>query len=289
MGRDDLQNLKKRPSIFQYSDYRAFLRDHFAYLKATNASYSFRTFSRLAGFSSPNFLQLVYDGKRNLSHESVERVAGAFRLTKSETSFLDSLVRFNQAYTTEEKNEQFERMLQHRQYRKIRMIVPDQFEYYSKPYHIALRELVDTADFREDPHWIAERLRHQVSEKEVREGIELLLKLGFLRRVNGKLSLAESSMSTSPEVSSLAVSNYHKEMLRMADEALDSVAATDRDISSVTVAVSSQQMKELKRRVTEFRNSLLSWLDSSKENKNEVLQINLQVFPLSRRKKEEKR
>jgi hypothetical protein len=64
MGHDDQLNSKKRPSIFQYSDYRAFLRDHFAYMKATNASYSFRTFSRLAGFNSPNFLQLVYDGKR---------------------------------------------------------------------------------------------------------------------------------------------------------------------------------------------------------------------------------
>jgi uncharacterized protein (TIGR02147 family) len=289
MVRDDQMNSKKRPSIFQYSDYRAFLRDHFAFMKATNASYSFRTFSRLAGFSSPNFLQLVYDGKRNLSNESVERVASAFRLTKSETSFLNSLVRFNQADTNEEKNEQFERMLQHRQYRKIRMIVPDQFEYYSKPYHIALRELVDTADFREDPEWISERLRHQVSEKEIREGIELLLKLGFLKRVNGKLALSESSMSTSPEVSSLAVMNYHKEMLRMADEALEAVAPSDRDMSSVTVAINAQQMKELKRRVTEFRNSLLSWLDSSNEKKGEVLQVNFQVFPLTRRKKEEKR
>jgi len=289
MVRDDQMNSKKRPSIFLYSDYRAFLRDHFAYMKATNASYSFRTFSRLAGFSSPNFLQLVYDGKRNLSNESVERVASAFRLTKSETSFLNSLVRFNQAYTNEEKNEQFERMLQHRQYRKIRMIVPDQFEYYSKPYHIALRELVDTADFREDPEWISQRLRHHVSEKEIREGIELLLKLGFLKRVNGKLALSESSMSTSPEVSSLAVMNYHKEMLRMADEALDAVAPSVRDMSSVTVAINAQQMKELKRRVTEFRNSLLSWLDSSNEKKGEVLQVNFQVFPLTRRKKEEKR
>lgn len=289
MGHDDQLNSKKRPSIFQYSDYRAFLRDHFAYMKATHASYSFRTFSRLAGFNSPNFLQLVYDGKRNLSNESVERVANAFRLNKSETSFLSSLVRFNQAYTNEEKNEQFERMLQHRQYRKIRMIVPDQFEYYSKPFHIALRELVDTADFQENFDWISKRLRHRVSEKDVRDGLELLLKLGFLKRVNGKLALSESSMSTSPEVSSLAVMNYHKEMLRMADEALDTVAPSERDMSSVTVAISAQQMKELKRRVTEFRNSLLSWLDSSTDKKDEVLQVNFQVFPLTRRKKEEKR
>jgi uncharacterized protein (TIGR02147 family) len=289
MGHDDQLNSKKRPSIFQYSDYRAFLRDHFAYMKATHASYSFRTFSRLAGFNSPNFLQLVYDGKRNLSNESVERVANAFRLSKSETSFLSSLVRFNQAYTNEEKNEQFERMLQHRQYRKIRMIVPDQFEYYSKPFHIALRELVDTADFQENFDWISKRLRHRVSEKDVRDGLELLLKLGFLKRVNGKLALSESSMSTSPEVSSLAVMNYHKEMLRMADEALDTVAPSERDMSSVTVAISAQQMKELKRRVTEFRNSLLSWLDSSTDKKDEVLQVNFQVFPLTRRKKEEKR
>lgn len=75
----------------------------------------------------------------------------------------------------------------------------------------------------------------------------------------------------------------------MADEALDTVAPSERDMSSVTVAISAQQMKELKRRVTEFRNSLLSWLDSSTDKKDEVLQVNFQVFPLTRRKKEEKR
>lgn len=287
-GRNDSSKSTQRPSVFRYSDYRVFLKDHFSFMKSTSPSYSFRTFSRLAGFSSPNFLKLVYDGKRNLSRESIDRVAKAFRLTKSERLFLESLVQFNQASSTDEKNFHFERMSHHQQYRKIREIVPDQFEYYSKAYHVALRELVDTADFKEDPTWIVERLRHQVSEKDVLAGLDLLLRLGLLCRKNGRLVLSESSVTTAAEVSSLAIMNYHKEMLKTAMDSLEFQEAHERDFSSVTVTVNAQQLKELKRKVTEFRNSILSWLDSSGEKRDEVLQVNLQVFPLTKRKKGEK-
>jgi len=277
--------VKDKPSIFRYLDYRAFLKDQFVFLKSTIPSYSFRTFSRIAGFNSPNFLKLVYDGKRNLSRESVSRIAQAFRLSKSEASFLGSLVQFNQAKTAEEKNQCFESMSRHQQYRKIQQIVPDQFEYYSKPFHIALRELVATSDFKEDSQWISERLRYKVSVADIEAGIDLLLKLGLLGRRDGVLVLAEPTMTTASEVSSLAILNYHKQMLKMAEESLDELKGADRDISSVTVTVNREQMKELKKRVTDFRNSVLAWLDSSSEEKTEVIQVNIQVFPLTRRKK----
>ena len=54
------------PSVYEYLDYRQFLRDHFAASKKAKPQYSFRYFSRRAGLSSSNFLKLVMDGKRNL-------------------------------------------------------------------------------------------------------------------------------------------------------------------------------------------------------------------------------
>ena len=81
-----------RPLIYAYLDYRNFLKDLFAFKKQESASFSFRNFSRLAGLKSSNFLKLVMDGKRNLSPQSIHQVAKAFKLSKGEADFFETLV-----------------------------------------------------------------------------------------------------------------------------------------------------------------------------------------------------
>ena len=55
--------------VFDYLDYRAFLRDFYARAKATRRGFSFRAFSRKARLGSPNHLKRVMEGDRNLTPE----------------------------------------------------------------------------------------------------------------------------------------------------------------------------------------------------------------------------
>jgi len=84
-------------SIFEYDDYRAYLRDLYEHLKKTGTHFSYRSFSSKAGFRSPNILKLVIDGKRNLSPQSVQKFARALNLKKDEAEFFRILVNLNQA------------------------------------------------------------------------------------------------------------------------------------------------------------------------------------------------
>jgi uncharacterized protein (TIGR02147 family) len=63
--------------VFEYLDYRAFLRDIYLAKKAERRGFSFRAFSRRANLRSPNYLKLVMDGERNLSRAMAERFAGS--------------------------------------------------------------------------------------------------------------------------------------------------------------------------------------------------------------------
>lgn len=272
----------KRPSVFEYLDYRSYLKEMFAFFKAQSRGFSFRRFSKDAGFASPNFLKLVYDGKRNLTIESILKISKAFKLSKGEAQFLEDLALFNQASNQEKKNLYYERMLRSRNYREIRSLDQDQFEYYSRWYHIPIRELVEVSDFKEDYEWIANRLNPKISPKQAEESIELLLKLKLLKREkSGKLSQSDANLTTGPEVRSLAVMNYHKEMLKQAAEALDNVDAPARDVSAITVTLSIEQLEELKKRVYQFRKSLLSWISSGEASRDQVYQMNIQIFPMT--------
>lgn len=110
------------PSVFEHIDFRAFLRDHFDASKRLKPHYSYRYFARRAGFSSPNFLKLVVEGKRNLSRAMTESFAKALGLDAKESAFFADLVAFGQAETLAEKSRAFERVAANRRFRSARKL-----------------------------------------------------------------------------------------------------------------------------------------------------------------------
>jgi uncharacterized protein (TIGR02147 family) len=78
--------------INSYSDYHAFCKDRYATLKNQDKKFSFRSFSKDAGFASPNYLHLIMHGERNLSPDGADKFALGLRLNSSETEYFRFLV-----------------------------------------------------------------------------------------------------------------------------------------------------------------------------------------------------
>src|SRR3954469_11829187 len=97
-------------NVFEFLDYRAFLRAYYTAEKARRPAFSHRFFSRLAGLRSPNFLKLVMDGERNLGPETVPKFSHAIGLTGESAAFFADLVTFTQAESVADKNRAFERI-----------------------------------------------------------------------------------------------------------------------------------------------------------------------------------
>lgn len=90
----------ERPKIFDYHDYRIFLKDFFDYSKEKNGKFSFRFFAQRAGFNSGSILKLVIDGKKNLTNESINKISNGFKLKKREYEFFEKLVFMVSVYLT---------------------------------------------------------------------------------------------------------------------------------------------------------------------------------------------
>lgn len=270
------------PDLFKYLDYRRYLKDYYRVQKERKGSaFSFRTFSRMAGLSSPNFLQLVMEGKRNLGPDGMRCFAKALKLNKEESGYFENLVRFNQASTDDERNEWYKRLSTSKKYREIREIEKDYFVYFSRWYYAAIRELVLLPDFKEDPDWIARRLSPPITVREAATALELLQKLGFLvRDQSNRLVQAERNITTAREVMSLAISNFHRQMIQRASESIERTTPERRDVSSLTVALSKEKFVEAKRRIQEFRREL-NVLLSEDGRPDAVYQLNFQIFNLS--------
>ena len=270
-----------RPDIFDFLDYRSYLQAYYVAAKEHNAVFSYRWFSRKAGYSSPNFLKLVIDGERNISPDSIDRFAAVLGLKASEKRFFADLVAFNQAENDKDRNTAFERVAASRRFKAARKLDHTYFQYLSNWYYPAIREMVARADFREDPEWIGRQLVPPVQPALVATALQLLLELGLVERVDdGRLTRGNPSISTGHEVRSLAIGNFHRQMMSRAAESIEAVARERRDISALTVCIPLDRVGELKERIQGFRELLLDLCDGS-ESPDAVYQINIQLFPLS--------
>ena len=270
-------------NVFEYLDYRAYLRAYYTAEKQRRAAFSHRFFSRQAGLRSPNFLKLVMDGERNLGPETVPKFAKALGLVGEAAAFFTDLVTFTQAESVADKNRAFERISASRRFRSARRIEGDLFKYLSHWYNPAVRELAAREDFQENPKWIATQLRPKISTAEAGAALDLLLSLGLLVRdqQSGKIARGEPTLTTEHQtVRSLAVTNFHRQMLERASASIEEIPPSERDLAALTVCVGPATAALVKERIHKFREELTQLCDADTSS-SIVYQLNIQWFPLS--------
>ena len=87
-------------SVFEYSSFRAYLRDIFQSEKAESGRVTLSSFAKLFGLSGPA-LQMILTGSRNLTLANTHRIARALKLRDLELDFFEALVLREQAETKE--------------------------------------------------------------------------------------------------------------------------------------------------------------------------------------------
>ena len=95
--------------ITEYQDYRKYMLDYFDWRKSTSV-FSWRKFSKQAGFASPSYLKLVCNGKGLLSHVGVPQVARAMNLCEYECEYFKYMVDFANLTDASKKKEAFCKM-----------------------------------------------------------------------------------------------------------------------------------------------------------------------------------
>jgi len=284
-------------NIFEYSNYRLYLKDVYIKMKAAQPRFSFRSFARAAGFSSPNFLKLVIDEKRNLSPDSIAKLSSLLKLNKEEDAYFRNLVLLNQSKTGDESQFYSDQIIHSPAYRKFYPLKVAQYDYYAHWYIVPIREMVSLPNFKEDPEWIARTLQPQITPQEAKFALQTLLNLHFITRDSeGKLVQQSEIVSTGDEVTAAptipqlhkdAVMRFHKEMMRRGAEAIDRFEPTDRDISSLTMNLSRKNANKIKRMVQAFRKELLA-ISAADKGAELVYELNFQLFPLTRQMVERK-
>lgn len=266
--------------ILDYSDYRKFLKDVYGARKQQRAHYSYRACSAELGFKASNFLHLIASGKRNLSPVGVIKIQKAFAWIGKRQRYFAALVSYNQSQNSEERRvhaAELTRILG----KKQKIISTEAESYFDYWYIPVIREMVCLKNFVSNLNWISKKLLPVVDETKVRDALNLLERLNMLKKVKGVWRQVEAHLTTPLEVASSILHAYHRQLIQLSEQALQ-IAAKDRDITAVTMALSPQQFQQLKERLAEWRDEIQNNLESATESSTRVYLLNMQLFPITK-------
>jgi uncharacterized protein (TIGR02147 family) len=141
---------------------------------------------------------------------------------------------------------------------------------------------VSKVNFRDNYALLAKKLLPSIKPYEAQKSVALLEKLGFIKRdEQGRWVQTNPVISTGDEVASLHVLNYHKQVSRLAEGALDRAGKDDRDISALTLGINRADFALIKSKIQQFRKEIIAIVRNS-TNDDRVYQLNFQFFPVSR-------
>lgn len=268
------------PDLFAYDNYRRYLRDYYQERKAKEKKFSHRYLARKLGYGSSGAIADILAGRKNMTPSSALRMARSLGFTRPEEEFFLHLVAFNQAGSLEERNLHYAKILTMARL-KLDVISPEKYEYFSKWYLAALRELLYFHPCKGDFKALGRKLDPPIPALAARKGVELLEKLGLVERDPQGYYRQTAGMLSTPEIgASLHIDNFQAATLKLALESLDRHPRERRDFSTLTLTLSETSFDQARTALKAVRQCLLG-LAEKDAKVDRVYQLNIQLFPLS--------
>jgi len=265
------------PLIYEFDDYRAYLRALLVYWKGQRSG-GLKELAEKAGFRSSSAMSMVLSGQRKLSRDMAERLGSSIGLNARGQLYLGLLVRQESAKSEEEKVLCREKMIFLKSRSPKLEMTLSQYRLLAVWYYPVLYAMASSGELTFDTEKIARRLKRGVTSTMVKRAIGDLINLKLLEQRGKSLVQTKGSITTTDEIKNLSIQRYHHSMLGLAKEALE-LPVEAREFTGLTVNLSKTKLAQAKQRIREFRKELSELLTSS--GPGEVYQLNVQFFPLT--------
>ncbi len=234
---------------------RESLQSDFVKRNSQNAQYSLRAFAQYLGIDQSYLIKMM-QGKRKISGKMREKLAEKITIPQN--------VSINP---------------------KFNPITDVQFKMVAEWYCFAILELIKTKDFKADLQTVSERLG--IHKEVARIAIDRLLTVGLISKKgrSGKF-ISTSNTWSQFNFTSLERQRLQIQFLEKAQRAVETVPIERRDNGSLTIAVRSKDLPEIKKQLTKIRQDFHAYLkDLSSTELDEVYQLSVAFFPLTTRNK----
>lgn len=276
--------------VGQYLEYREFLGALYHQLKQVKASYSYLQFAEDLGFSKTNVLRLVISGQRRLAPKSAATIAQNLPFQAGERRYFVAMVAYNNAKGRALRDAALDELVKIK-----RQLLPNDVDkravdYFSNWTHPVIRELARLQGQRAGGEDLRAALYPELRVRRAEEVVEFLKSCGFVTTTDeGTLaSIDEKQISLPGDAAAghLSLLSFHEEMLDVAKECLKKVPPKERDYNALTLCLSTDNYLLFKKKLRNLLHEFMT-IESQDANRERVVQLNTQIFMLSKKPKGE--
>ncbi|MCO4773036.1 MAG: TIGR02147 family protein [Deltaproteobacteria bacterium] len=271
--------------IYEYDDFRELISDWLADSKGRSQ----RKLAKAIGLAPSTLSQVLKEDSaapRRLPARAFEPLCELLKLDDQESRFIVALIDHGQALDEDERARSWERVSAIRSFQFGRGLTDRQYELFSEWHNAAIMELAHCNGFRAEPEWIASTLVPPISITQARKALQLLKKLRLLvpdpvsglRPAQGMVIDNEWG---SAKARKAAMGRLHRAVLGRAAEVIDEMTSEERLLITATIAVDDDDMEKVRARVLAAVQDAFEIGTGAANARNRVIQVGLQVFPLS--------
>jgi len=266
------------PDLFSFTDYREYLRRHYEFRRARQASFSYR-FMATRLEVDPGQLAHILRGKLHLPQRALAATLKLCRFDSREAAFFEELVRLGRCRKPEDAARSRERLDALRTVRP-RALGAGGESFYSHWRHAVIRALASVVGVSEGGE-LGSLCQPIQTPQEAADSIRILEELNLLvRDEKGTLRAPEAHVVPGPDISRAILRKWHAQVLDLASSSLDRFGASDRDVSTLTVALSSKDLPAVRGWIADLRSQIQAHAAAT-ETPDRVLDACIQLFPVA--------
>lgn len=211
----------------------------------------------------------------------LERFTRMLALPKDEERFFRALVAFQQAATAEERGDAFGRLvlLGRSSSSKLK---PEQFDYFRHWWHGAIRALLDTGEWRDEPERIAASLTPSITPGQARQSLRLLKRLGMIEcDERGCWHPTQKSISAPDGIREELLLHLQLQQLELIKKALLCKTARRAKVATNVVSLSREALQQLFSLVEKAQSEVRTLALGDPQPADQVVQIVFAAVPLT--------
>ena len=270
-------------NIYEYDDFRLYLKDRYNERCAADPGYSYRKFAAEASFTNPGLLNDIIKGRRKLSRDAMEKMIAVFSLNEIEAEFFRILVAYRQAKKEDIRQELYHRILFRRNRSSFARLNPVKSRYYQDFRYALIRTSLMAIDFSGDFEALGRFTIPQIPATQVKKYIRDLCDWGMVsQQSDGKYTVTDKVVEPPEKLRDL-IKQIHREWIVQTIDPLMNLSSDKRHISSMLLSVSSSTRKKIHKKIESFREEIWKLIDSDPEKADAVMLLNIQYIPKSKK------
>jgi len=267
------------PSVFDFEDYRAFLLAHYEARKALKRQFSYRFMAGRLDVD-PGQLVWILKGKLHLPARSVSAAIKLCHLEGRDAAYFEELSRLTRARSASEKSRCRERLAAMRGV-DAHPLDASQASFYERFHHSVLRALAPLGKHA-SPSELGACCIPPLEAAPAEHSLKLLTALGLVQSGRGGWTLPKTHITTGTAIDPAILRGFHAQAIEGAMAALQELPPANRDISTLTVALSASDLGTVRGWLSDMRRQIQKLAEDT-PSPDRVIQFNAQFFPLASR------